>query len=520
MHGETGFAGGAMDVCDAAILGAGPEGLIAALALARAGLKVLVVERTSHPGGRAASIAFHPGFYASLYMDTLPVWPAALSRLAEPARFGSLLVPDAASVSLANEELRIVFADAARAPWTLGASDCESVSYVRKEIETRLRAMAAKALAPVTAPRRSPFVRPRPASWPGEDWGAKSLADLLHMLLPAESLRLHFAAAATAGRAASPFLMGSGLHLFGAARSGWAPGGLGAFGLALAHAARASGVTIRCQADITDIKLRKSHFGMPRVTAIVLAGGEEIAARAVLSTLGIKRTFLGLMAPSDVPSALIKKVGHFRMRGATARVLFALDARPMPAFAQGMPQLAASPIHVLQSLEALSVAHDSWRAGALAEDLPVTLRLPSLTDPRLAPTGKAVMTASFGAIPPKLFDGAWTSLKREQLIAAALSAAERVMPGIGATVLATHVVTPAEIENALGLTEGDLDGGEIAPDQMFGFRPFADWHDGRTPVNGLYYGGPSAAPSPFLAGAAGIRAASALFADLKIGRLE
>jgi len=99
----------------------------------------------------------------------------------------------------------------------------------------------------------------------------------------------------------------------------------------------------------------------------------------------------------------------------------------------------------------------------------VTLRVPSFADPRFAPIGKAVMTATLSAVPARLFTGGWTDRDREKLVALALAAAERVMPGVAGLVLAHHIVTGLDIEKALGVTDGDLEGGELAPDQALGF---------------------------------------------------
>jgi phytoene dehydrogenase-like protein len=267
---------------------------------------------------------------------------------------------------------------------------------------------------------------------------------------------------------------------------------------------------LRLDTEVADIRIRAE-----RVSGLVLAGGEEIVARTVLSTLDVKRTFLNLIAWKMLPEPLVKRVARFRMSGGAARVLFALDAIPSFGFARETQDAARGAIHVVDSLEEMSRAHDMWRRGQLAERLPVTLRVPSLSDPSLAPTGKAVLSATLSCVPSLLFDGEWTTAKCGKLVAAALNAAEQASPGIGASVLGAQTIVAADIESALGLTDGDFDGGEVAPDQIFGFRPFSDWSDGRTPLRGLYLGGPSAGPAPFLTGVAGERAALAAIADLK-----
>ena len=113
--------------------------------------------------------------------------------------------------------------------------------------------------------------------------------------------------------------------------------------------------------------------------------------------------------------------------------------------------------------------------------------------------------------------------RRAKLAAIALAAAERAMPGVAcACAFGQHTIIGPDIEKTLGVTDGDLEGGELAPDQALGFRPFGDtqWQDGRSPVQGLYLGGPSSAASPFLLGVSGERAALAAVADFKARRLR
>jgi phytoene dehydrogenase-like protein len=285
----------------------------------------------------------------------------------------------------------------------------------------------------------------------------------------------------------------------------------------LGEIAASNGVTIRCNASVTNIAVSQG-----RAAGVVVDGHEQIATAAVLSTLDLKRTVLGLVHWAELPDPMLKRVGRFRSAGQRARVLFALDAPPEMPFAREAPDAARGPIHIADSLEGFSRSYESWRAGVVPETPVLTLRVPSFADPRLAPIGKAVMTATLGAIPARLSEGMWTDEKRNALAQMALAGAERAMPGVAARALAQHVLVGPDFEAALGATAGDLDGGELAPDQALDYRPFgeAEWQDGRMPVQGLYLGGPSSAPSPFLLGASGERAALAMQADFQTGLLR
>jgi len=493
-----------MERYDAAIIGAGPEGLTAATTLAGAGLRVVVLERASRPGGRAVTREFHPGFRASPFADELADIPRRLFWRLDLARRGALMAPAPASTLISEIGAHIL---------TAGAQSCAHTARLAREMDGLRTELAARAemLDPSPA-RRLSFRRREPErpGWPGDAMARASLAELLAARVPGEDMALHLAAGALSGRAASPFLVGSALHLLapGEGCSGAVAGGLGALGDALAAAARAAGATIRCSAEVSDIRRRRGR-----------TSGEEIAAGAVISALDVKRTLLTFFAWSDLPAGIVKAAGRYRMSASRARVLFALDAAPEFSFAAARPATRRGPVHVVASMAALARAHDVWRSNALGDALPVTLRVPSFADPRLAPAGKAVMTATLSGVPLQLFDGAWTKEKRARLVALALAAAETVAPGVSARVLACQPIAPPDFEDALGLTHGDFDGGEIGPDQTMGFRPWPEMADARTPIAGLYLGGPSSAPAPFLLCAAGHRAARTLLADRAAGRL-
>lgn len=507
-----------MDQFDAAIVGGGPEGLVAAIKLARAGLRVCVLEKETEPGGRAVTREFHPGFRASPYADELPAVAPRLYRELELARHGAILAPSPASTCVSEGGRSIFFADEARTARAVPPESRVGLLAYRREIECLQEAIEDRASL-VTARARGFSLNPRLGSvrftsWPAGGWATASLEELLRLRIADPVLQLHLAADATSGRAVSPYLSGTALHALapGVGRSGQPPGGMGKLGAALARVAAASGVLLRCGAEVTNISLKND-----RARSVVIGGREEIRARVVVSALDLKSTVLDLMRWSEVSPELIRRVGQYRQAGQTARVLFALDAPPNLPLAREVPDVALGPIHVVPTFESLALAHEAWSAGALPRAPLVTLRVPSFADPRLAPVGKAIMTATLAAIPAQMHEGSWRNGKRAQLIAIALAAAERVMPGVTSRVIASKTIVAPEIETALGCNDGDLDGGELAPDQALGFRPFegVDWQDGRTPVAGLYLGGSSSAASPFLLGASGERAALAVLTDLK-----
>lgn len=461
---------------DAAIIGAGAEGLAAAALLAASGVKTVVVERSERAGGRATTREFHPSFRASPFADELPPIPADIHWALDLSRRGAIFTPTPVS---------------------------PAIRRFLKDVERRAADIRARAEIG-NAPRHSFFARPAaPAPWPSEDWMASSIAEVLAREIGDPDAAAHLASAALVGSTADPFLAGSALHLLTRGRSGIVTGGLGRLADALLGAAREAGAEICLGLDATDIRHAKG-----RVTAIGLADGSEIAARAVISTLDLKRTFLSFFQWNALSKEIVQAVGAFRMAGATARVLFALDTV--------LPTAERGAIPVEPSLDQLADANAAWRAGTIAPRLPVSLRIVSAADPSLAPPGSSVITATLGAVPYRLFDGAWTREKRDALRKQALAALEAAMPGAGGHVIAAEVIAPPDIEEALGATDGDLMGGELAADQLPSAWP--EFPFPRCPLKGLYLAGSWLAMSGTCA--AGTAAARTLAADLAAGKFK
>lgn len=487
---------------DAAILGAGPDGLAAAARLARAGLKAIVLERAMQPGGLCTTREFHPGFRASPFADELPSIPVGIFWSLDLARKGAIFAPPARDAVLRNGG--IAFADAsafASLSERVRARVGHELSYWDSESD-RLPARRNWLLRWLKPPQRLP---------PPDEWSRSSLMDLL-----SEGSSLEIAAGVTrvlTGRVADPYLRGTALHLLapGLGHSGVVVGGLGTLGEALAVGAREAGAEIVCGLEATGILRAKD-----RVTAVTLADGSQIETNAVISTFDVKRTILSLFTWSELPKPVVDRASHYRMAGSTARLLVALDVIPVPL--GDTDSARRSVVHTACTPEEHAAAHASWRGLVVPEHPPASIRIVSAADPRLAPHGKAAVTVTLGGIPGRLFDGGWTAERREALRQKALGLMDSVFPGSGEHVLASELLVPSDIEESLGVTDGDLAGGEIAADQMFANRAWAEWP--RTPIDGLYLGGPSSPVGPSATAAAGWIAAKALIADHRAGRLK
>jgi phytoene dehydrogenase-like protein len=182
------------------------------------------------------------------------------------------------------------------------------------------------------------------------------------------------------------------------------------------------------------------------------------------------------------------------MPGGTARLLLALRR----------PTNAAAPILLAGDAQALS----SFRHWAVPAKPTLLIDPVSLRDPSLAPPDGATLTVTIAGIPPRLFDGQWTQERRLRLAASVLPRIEAALPGTLAALTGIRIIVPPDMEARLGASSGDLDGGQLAPDQMLAFRPAA-----RTAMPGFYLGGASTAAGPLGTGAAGYAAALSVLAD-------
>lgn len=441
--------------------------MAAAAWLAGRGLKVMVAERNAACGGRCATREFHPGFRASPFADELAAIPADIFRALDLARRGAVLTPAG------------------------GESDALRQQIVRRAMEDS-----------ASVPPRGLFARaPAARPWPGEDLAARTLAAAGGV--PAMTVT---------GAVYDPTLAGSALAMLAGPPGGMAAGGLGSLGAALRAAAEAAGAEISCGLEATDVR-RKGR----RILGVGLADGSEIAARAVVSTLDLRRTFLTLFSWNELPRELVERVASFRLAPGVARLLVALDSPPDPpqgrdaAFLRGPIPATAAP---------LDEAYRTWRSAAVPEKPPAVVRLVTAVDPFLAPDGAAVLTVTLGAVPYAPFDGAWTKEKRDRLRDKAFAAAEAALPGTLKRAKAFELLAPPDMESMIGATEGDLMGGEMTASQMLGFRPFPQCRGARTPVHGLYLAGPSSALGPLATCASGVAAATAVLADLAAGRLK
>ncbi len=292
----------------------------------------------------------------------------------------------------------------------------------------------------------------------------------------------------------------------------FARGGPGALADALAAAARAAGAEIRTGAEVASIDARDG-----RVRGVVLAGGEEIPARAVISGADPKRTLLGLVDPVELGPSLAWRTANIRTPGVVAKVNLALGLLPKFPAAGRDEGLLHGRIVIAPSIDAIEHAFDASKYGGWSKQPVLEATIPSLADPSLvagAPAGTHVMSVIAQYAPYSLRTGSWDT-ERGRFGDAVVAALEGVAPGIGKLVTHREVLTPVDLESRFGLTGGHPLHGEAGLDQFYLWRPLLGHARYRLPVAGLYLCGSGAHPGGGITGGPGQNAAREILSDLR-----
>jgi phytoene dehydrogenase-like protein len=517
---------------DAIVVGGGHNGLVCAAYLARAGRKVLVLERRERIGGAAVTEEVFPGFRFSVFSYVVSLLRPEIIRDLELPRHGLHILPlESTLTPLPNGDYLAQWNDHDQNRRELARHSLRDAEAY-DEFGLMLHQMA-RAVKPLLA-----MAPPDPTSLGfGELRAMKGLAGYFRSLGPgrfnrltklltmssadfldewfeSEALKATKSASGIIGTLLGPRSPGTAyvlLHhymgeLDGVFRAwGFAKGGNGSVSAAIAGAAQAAGAEIRCNAPVQSVVV---SYG--RARGVVLENGEEIRAKLVVSGADPRRTFLDLVGEKHLPAPFVESIRRFRFRGASAKVNLALGELPnftcLPADGMnGRPHLRGA-ISISPSVAYLERAYDQAKYGEPSREPYMDIVIPSLIDPAMAPPGKHVMSI-FVQYAPYHVNGGWTDARREALGDSVVDTLSQYAPNLKGAILHRQVVTPADIERIVGLTEGNIFQGELSLQQMFFLRPVTAWAKYRTPVSGLYQCGAGTHPGGGVMGASGRNAA-------------
>jgi phytoene dehydrogenase-like protein len=527
---------------DAIVVGAGHNGLVTAAYLARAGRRVLVLERRDRVGG-AAETSQLGGVRLPRLADTVGrLRPSIVRDLGLRAHGLRLVAPDVRAFAPQPDGRAVtLWVDQARTVDGLRSwSDSDATAYpdfdrLVRSLGSFLAELAAQTPPDIKSPgladaiaglriartfrglgRHDSHTILRVLPMAVADFVAEAFeTDAVRGAIAWRGVRHSFLGPWSAGSTQVLLTDGAGNDGGAAGQTVFALGGPGALSEALAASVRAAGGELRCAAEVTAITTRDG-----RATGVALASGEEIAAAVVVSGLDPKRTLTTLVDPVTVGPTMRWRASNYRTPGAVAKVNLVVDRLPRFAAAAGDDeQLLRGRIVVAPGIDAIERAFDAAKYGRVSDPPVLEATIPSLVDPSLvdgAPPGTHVVSISAQYAPYRLRSGSWDAADLADSFADRVVAVlDDLAPGLAGSVRAREVLSPLDLERDYGLSGGHPLHGEQALDQWFLWRPFLGSGRYRLPVDGLYLCGSGAHPGGGITGQPGQNAAREILGDLK-----
>lgn len=529
-----------MKTHDVVMIGGGHNGLVAACYLQRAGLDVLVLEKNDWVGGAATSREMTPGFVYSNCSYVCSLFRPEIMRDLELPKHGLQVISyEGGAVFTRDGDYLASYRDHDShrrefARWS--KRDAEAYDRYARDVTRQCRFIQPLLMRTPPDPFSFKprdigellFLAKRFGTFSPADMAATlrfwtmSISDFLDEYFETDVVKAYLALSGIIGTALGPMSPGTAYvllhHYMGEVDGsvgawGYARGGMGAISRALASSFQAAGGTIRTGADVMKVLTRNDQ-----ATGVVLANGEEIRGRTIVSNADVKRTFLKLVDEKDLPERFVHRVRHFKMRGSSGKLNIALDSLPeFPALPQGSNCIRGD-MHFTDSVERMERAYDDWKDGRWSADPFVDMMIPTTLDPTMAPPGKHFMSCFVQYCPPKVEGRDWTDADRDAFAETVISQIAAYSPGFRDRILHMEVRTPREIEEEVGLTEGNIFQGELTFDQLLFNRPVPGYAQYRSPVKGLYLCGSSTHPGGGVMGAPGRNAAAEILRDLKRDR--
>jgi phytoene dehydrogenase-like protein len=520
---------------DAIVIGGGHNGLVHAAYLARAGKRVVVLERRHVVGGATVTEEIYPGFkfLTGSYLISL-LRPEVIRELELPKHGLSLMPLESTYVPLPDGNYLADWPDHDLTREEIARhSPRDADAYGEYAATMRRLALAIKPLLDITPPNpasndprdRAAMARiaERLRAMRPDDFHllarllTMSAADFLDEWFEGEALKGTKCTSGIIGTFLGPRSPGTGyvlLHHYvgeidGVHRAwGFARGGTGALSQAIASAARAAGAEIRLNAAVAGVLVKGGA-----AAGVVLANGDELYADRVISNADAKTTFLKLVAPSELPDDFLADIRRYQTESPACKVNLALSGLPtFTSMPKGKEALLRGSIEIAPSMDYVEQAYDDAKYGGWSRRPFMDALIPSLLDPGMAPPGKHVMSL-FVQYASSSLEGGWTDEKKAQFLEVVIDTLSQYAPNLRDLILHKHINTPHDLEQTFGLTGGHIFHGELALHQIFFLRPSPGWAQYRTPVKNLWMCGSSTHPGGCITGAPGRNAALEILRD-------
>jgi phytoene dehydrogenase-like protein len=521
---------------DVIVIGGGHNGLVNAAYLAKAGKKVVVLERRHVLGGAAVTEEIIPGFLFSECSYVVSLLRPEIIRELDLPRHGLEILPlDGTFSPMPSGDYLWRMNDHAKSIREIrrhSRVDAEAYDEFSKMMTPMCRFV--KPLLSMIPPdpttlsprdlKKLHFLLQRFRALSSDErytlvqLMTMSSADFLDQWFETDVLKATMSASGIIGTflgVRSPGTAYVLLHHYmgeidGAFRSwGFSRGGTGAISNSIASAAREAGAEIRTKAPVGKILAKNG-----RATGVVLQSGEEISANVVSSSVDPHLTFEKFLEPGELPREFLEAVRRYKFRGSSGKVNLALDALPDFRCLPGPGAHLRGAISISPSLDYMERAYDDAKYGHYSRRPYIDMVIPSLTDPSVAPPGKHVLSCFVQYAPYKLAEGTWDK-QREAFGDNVINTLSEFAPNIKSIIIGRQVLTPLDLEREFGLTQGNIFQGELSLEQLFFLRPVPGWAYYHTPIDNLYMCGSATHPGGGIMGANGRIASQVILKDWK-----